>query len=128
MSNDPLSDLNSFYQTGFNSKLIVLEGVDAVKNLILNLLGTTPGDILFEPTYGSYIQQQLFEPLDSFTAFEIKVWLQDAVIRWLPFVVIDMGSTSIIPDTSIQGYRATIVFSIAGTDQQGILQTNITNG
>lgn len=125
MSNDSLSDLNTFYTTGYKSKVDVIEGVAAINNHLLNLIATTPSEIFFEPNYGSYIQHQLFEPLDDNTAFEIKVWLVDAVNRWLPFIAIDTGQTSIIPDESIQGYRCSIVYSILGTGQQGLLQTDL---
>jgi phage baseplate assembly protein W len=128
MATDPISDLNTYFTTGYKSKVDVVEGIDAINNHLLNLINTTPATILFEPSYGSYIQHQLFEPLDENTAFEIKVWLRDAVTRWLPFISVDAGQTSIIPNEAIQGYNCTIVYDIVGTDQQGLLRTDLVKG
>lgn len=128
MISNPLKDINTFYGTTYKVNQILVDDVDSINQQILNLLNTTPGDVLFEPEVGSYIQRYLFEPLSSATAFNLKIWIVEAVARWLPFITMIPSQSSVIADPSTQSYNIKITYSINNTDKVGNVQAQLSQG
>ena len=125
MAVNPLQDLNTYYTTGFKANEILTNDIDSINQQILNLLSTSPTDLLFEPEYGSLLQNYLFEPIDSTTAYNIKIWILKAIERWLPFVTMVPSLSSVIADNKNQGYNVKITYQIVGTDRTGSVQAQV---
>lgn len=124
---DPLSDINTFYTTGLKANEILVNNTDSINQQILNLMATTPTDLLFEPEYGSLLQSYLFEPVDASTAFNIKIWVFRAIEKWLPFIVMIPDQSSIIASSDGQGYNVEIYYYIVGTDTTGSVRAQLSN-
>lgn len=127
MANSPLLDINTFYTTGSKANEILLSGTDSVNQQILNLLSTTPTDLLFEPDYGSLLQNYLFEPVDATTAFNIKIWIFRAIERWLPFIAMIPNQSSVIAGDDGLGYNVEVYYYVIGTDVVGSVQAQLSN-
>lgn len=123
-----LKDLNTYYGTAYKTNQVLVDDIDSINQQILNLLGTNPGEILFEPDFGSLVQRYLFEPIDSATAYNIKIWVMEAMMRWLPFIDMIPSQSSVIPDEINQGYNIKITYSIRNTDKIGNVQAQLTRG
>jgi phage baseplate assembly protein W len=125
MATDYLTDLNTYYGTVFKANQILLTSTDALNQQILNLLNTSPADVLFEPEFGSLVQHYLFEPIDSNTAYNIKIWVLEAIERWLPFIEMVPEKSSVLPNLATQSYNITITYSIKNTDQIGSVKAQL---
>ena len=120
-----LADINTYYGVGFKSNQILVDSVDSINQQILNLLSTSPSELLFEPEFGSLVQYYLFEPIDATTAYNIKIWVLKAIERWLPFITMIPNKSSVIPDEINQGFNVKVVYSVVGTDQVGSIQAQL---
>ncbi|WP_020576029.1 GPW/gp25 family protein [Actinopolymorpha alba] len=66
--------------------LAMVEGDDSIRQAILLLLSTRPGERLMRPTYGSQLHRLVFAPNDQTTAGLAIHYVRDAVQRWEPRV------------------------------------------
>jgi phage baseplate assembly protein W len=64
--------------------LSVVEGDGAVRQALLLLLATTPGERLMRPEYGCHLNRLLFAPNDHTTAGLAVHYVRQAVQRWEP--------------------------------------------
>lgn len=62
----------SFLKHPNTKDVTILKDIDAVKQSVKNLVLTARGERPFQPLLGSNIRQLLFEPVDDFTALDIK--------------------------------------------------------
>ena len=62
----------SFLKHPNTKDITILKDIDAVKQSVKNLVLTARGERPFQPLLGSNIRSLLFEPVDDFTAFDIK--------------------------------------------------------
>jgi uncharacterized protein len=75
-------------------------GDESVRQAIILLLGTRPGERLMRPTYGSRLHRLLFAPNDHTTAGLAIHYVRQAVTRWEPRVEIvdlDAGADPEVP-------------------------------
>ena len=79
ISSKDLSQSRSFNDIGmafgknpFTDDISVVKNDNAIKQSIRNLVMTTPGEKLFQPTIGCQVYAMLFEPLDAFSVDAIK--------------------------------------------------------
>ena len=67
----------------------------AIKNSLVNLFSTMPGQKLLDPTYGLNINQFLFAPLHEDTAEEIGETIFNGISYYEPRVVVENVSVNI---------------------------------
>jgi hypothetical protein len=75
-------------------------GDEAIRQAIIMLLGTRPGERLMRPQYGSHLHRLLFAPNDHTTAGLAIHYVRQAVQRWEPRVEIvdlDAGADPLVP-------------------------------
>jgi phage baseplate assembly protein W len=66
-------DISTTFDKNFvTNDLMVAKDFTAIKNSIRNLIMTTPSERFFNPTIGSKLSDQLFEPIDIITVNNIK--------------------------------------------------------
>jgi uncharacterized protein len=66
----------------------MVEGAAAVRQSLLLLLSTRPGERVMRPTYGCNLHRLVFEPNDATTAGMAIHYVRQAVQRWEPRVEI----------------------------------------
>lgn len=74
-------------------RLATVEGDDAVRQAVLLLLTTRPGERVMRPTYGSLLHRLVFAPNDVTTAGLAIHYVRQALARWEPRVeVLDVDA------------------------------------
>lgn len=76
----------SFLKHPNTKDVTILKDIDAVKQSVKNLILTAKGERPFQPLLGSDIRKLLFEPVDDFTAFDIKEQVQNTLQNFEPRV------------------------------------------
>jgi phage baseplate assembly protein W len=64
----------------------MVAGDDSVRQALLLLLSTIPGERVMRPTYGSELHRLVFAPNDQTTAGLAILYVRQAVSRWEPRV------------------------------------------
>lgn len=78
----------------------MVEGDESIRQAILMLLSTTPGERVMRPAYGSRLHRLLFMPNDDTTAGLAIHYVRQALLRWEPRVeVLDVDAQA-DPDAS----------------------------
>jgi Bacteriophage baseplate protein W len=75
--------------------VLMIEGDRVVRQAIMMLLSTTPGERVMRPDYGCPLNRLVFEPNDATTAGLAIHYVRQALIRWEPRIEIlrlDAGS------------------------------------
>lgn len=73
--------------------LAMVDGDESVRQALLTLLSTVPGERLMRPRYGSYLHRLLFAPNDATTAGLAIHYVRQAVERWEPRVdIVDVDA------------------------------------
>lgn len=66
----------------------VLEDGDVIKQSIITILSTIPGERVRNPEFGSEVYEFLFEPMDQFSSGELKAIIQDSLERFEDRIII----------------------------------------
>jgi uncharacterized protein len=66
----------------------LVEGMEAVRQAVLLLLSTTPGERVMRPDYGCDLHRLLFAPNDATTAGLAIHYVRRALERWEPRIAI----------------------------------------
>jgi len=102
--------------------------IEAVRNNLMNLLLTSKGERLSNPTFGSRLKFILFEQNDENIVTEITDAIQEAVDEWMPYVTILDVDVDRYNRTTTTGANvlATVVFSIADDAQSSAIGIPLT--
>ncbi|PXA83616.1 hypothetical protein DMC47_43005 [Nostoc sp. 3335mG] len=76
------------------------EGADAIRQAIMLLLTTTPGERVMRPDYGCPLQRLVFSPNDATTAGLAIHYVRKAITRWerrIEILRLDAGADPIDP-------------------------------
>ncbi|MBR0748768.1 GPW/gp25 family protein [Bradyrhizobium japonicum] len=68
--------------------IAMIEGDAVVKQAIMMLLSTSPGERVMRPDYGCALNRLVFEPNDATTAGLAIHYVRQALIRWEPRIEI----------------------------------------
>lgn len=101
------SDVNLFSA----DKVATVADLDSINQSIYSILSTKPGERLFNPEFGSLLEELLFEPIDDRTAFMIWDYLVKALGTYEPRVRIHFGLTTVTPFPDDQKYEIVITYS-----------------
>jgi len=75
--------------------LAMAEGDEAVRQAIIMLLTTQPGERLMRPDYGSHLHRLAFAPNDQTTAGLAIHYVRSALARWEPRVeIVDLDAAA----------------------------------
>jgi phage baseplate assembly protein W len=75
-------------------QVAMVDGIGAIRQALMLLLSTVPGERLMRPDYGSYLHRLLFANNDQTTAGLAIHYVRQAVRRWEPRVsIIDIDAT-----------------------------------
>lgn len=90
--------------------VVVDYDLGAIRNSIINLFLTMPGQKILNPYFGLNLAQYLFQPCDEDTASIIGREIQYGIVTFEPRVNIDLIQVIAIPDS--QTYRITLNISV----------------
>jgi len=83
---------------------------DAIKNSLLNLFTTTPGQKILNPEYGTNLMQYLFEPVSIETGNLIGTDILAAISKYEPRV--NVITIKVFADQINQQYNVTLILAV----------------
>jgi phage baseplate assembly protein W len=98
------------YQQPEINDIVVDYDIDALKNSLLNLFSTTPGDKILSPEFGLNLRQYIFEPVTRERAFDMQRTIFSGINRFEPRVVV--SSVVVVPNFDAMEYNITIYYSV----------------
>lgn len=102
----------TFQKNPLTDDLIGLKNINAINRSVRNIVFTVPGEVPFNPRFGSYISQSLFENMDDFSANEIKNEIEMSLRNFEPRIeVIDV---SVFPNFDNNEFNVIILYDIIG--------------
>lgn len=105
------SDFDLAFKAHPNTKdVTILRDVDAVKQSVKNLVLTSRGERPFNPLLGSSIRKLLFEPVDAFTAMDLKEAITETIENYEPRVNLQL--VDVVDDSDNNRYRVSVSFQI----------------
>ena len=111
----------------------MVEGDECIRQALLMLLSTAPGERLLRPDYGCQLHRLIFAPNDQTTAGLAIHYVRQAVTRWEPRVEIvdlDAGPDPDDPASLLVGlrYRVRTSLTVAGVNLPVDLATGRVGG
>lgn len=98
---ETLSDDGVGLQHSPRGGLSTVAGDDSIRQALLMLLSTRPGERVNRPTYGCSLHRLLFSPADDTTAGLAMHYVQQAVRQWEPRV--DVAGLDAVPTVTESG-------------------------
>jgi len=108
----------SYKDLSFTPKLDISGDVEtvtdfnAVRQSIISILTTRPGERVMRPEFGSNLWELLFEPMDDTTEDRLNDAVSTAIRRWEPRVILQ--GVKLISEDDFHTYNIIIAFSIKG--------------
>lgn len=96
----------------------MLTNVNAVIQSIANILTTPKGTRPFNASFGSNVEDLLFELMDETTALQIYSEVVDAIGRWEPRATLVPNLCSVNPDYERHVYWVVLAFKIEGFGEE----------
>jgi phage baseplate assembly protein W len=84
--------------------------VDALKNSLLNLFSTSPGDKILSPEFGLDLRQYIFEPITRERAFDLQRTIYSGITRFEPRIVVKQ--VVVVPDFDNMEYNISIYYAV----------------
>ena len=94
----------------------------AIKQAVVNLLLTIPGERPFQPLLGSNLSRLLFEQLDYGIAALIKNEIRDTIIKYEPRI--SVTAVDVEPNFDDNAFDVSLQFDIRGREDATPLQIN----
>jgi phage baseplate assembly protein W len=117
-----LIDLNSNYT--LDTGPLQLTNVNAINDMIINVLLTSPGERPFQPQFGSGVPQLLFNNITTQNAYTILHDIFFSVQKFVPGVTISVADSNVYADMSNGTYYFVLSYSVEGLP--GVQTSNIT--
>ena len=84
--------------------------IDALKNSLLNLFSTSPGDKILSPEFGIDLREYIFEPITRERAFDLQRKVFTGITRFEPRLLVD--SVVVMPNFDAMEYSISINYSV----------------
>ena len=101
---------NPMHQQPEINDLVVDYDIDALKNSLLNLFSTSPGDKILNPEFGLDLRQYIFEPVTRERAFDMQRTIFSGITRFEPRIVVQQ--VIVVPNYDAMEYNITISYSV----------------
>jgi hypothetical protein len=90
--------------------IVVDYDINALKNSLLNLFSTSPGDKILNPEFGLDLRHYIFEPITRERAFDMQRTIFNGITRFEPRVVV--RSVVVVPSMDTMEYNIDIYYSV----------------
>ena len=115
-------DLNlDFSRNEVTNDIVKIEGVDAVKRSVKNLIQTNHYERPFHPEIGSDVRALLFENMTPLTALNLERKVAEVLVNFEPRASIE--SIVAAPDIDANRYHLQISFYVVGIQSPIIVET-----
>ena len=104
----------SFKFNPLSGDLISLKNENAIARAVRNIVLTTPGEKLFDPDFGSSVNEILFENVDEITAVSIQDEIRNCFNNYEPRVRLLSVQANADPDNN--SFDVIIQYQIIGAD------------
>ena len=104
----------SFKFNPLSGDLIALKNENAIARAVRNIVLTTPGEKLFDPDFGSSVNEILFENVDEITAVSIQDEIRNCLNNYEPRV--DLVDVNVDPNFDENQFDVKITYRIVGID------------
>ena len=104
----------SFQSNPLNKDLLAIKNENAIARSIKNIVFTEPGEMFFNPDFGSKLYSILFENIDDISAIKIKDQIEQSIKNFEPRV--DLVEVEVFPDFDNNGFDVKITYKIIGAD------------
>ena len=104
----------SFKFNPLSGDLITLKNENAIARAVRNIVLTTPGEKLFDPDFGSSVNEILFENVDEITAVSIQDEIRNCLNNYEPRV--DLVNVDVNPNFDENQFDVKITYKIVGID------------
>lgn len=108
------SDINMYSPTSVEK----VEELNDIYQSIGTILGTNMGSRLFNPKFGSELEDLMFDIMNDVTAFAIYGAVIEAIQKFESRVTVDYRQTQVIPDYDNSLYYVTVAFKVNGMGDQ----------
>lgn len=96
----------------------MVEGAASVRQALLMLLATRPGERVMRPNYGCNLHRLVFSPNDDTTAGLIIHYVRQAIERWEPRIeIIHLDATQSQDAASPGALEITLEYRVRATSQ-----------
>lgn len=102
-----------------------LYDLDSIKNGIVNIFNTAPGQKILSPLFGIDLRKYLFEPINSFGAFQIKRDIRDKLPKQEPRIQLQRVTVEEDPDN--QQYKIFLTINVRSLNEYGISLKSVLN-
>tara|TARA_R110000751_G_scaffold230439_1_gene331898 strand:- start:2195 stop:2683 length:489 start_codon:yes stop_codon:yes gene_type:complete len=119
-----------YYNKQLNKQVILKDvqgsyDLQAIKNSIINIFLTSPGQKILNPEFGLDLRRYLFEPVNSSTAYKIKYDINTKLPGQEPRIQIQNVNVDAITDA--QEYYIALQINIPSLDAYGITLKSLLN-
>jgi phage baseplate assembly protein W len=119
-----------YYNKQLNKQVILKDvqgsyDLQAIKNSIINIFLTSPGQKILNPEFGLDLRRYLFEPVNSSTAYRIKYDINTKLPGQEPRIQIQNVNVDAITDA--QEYYIALQINIPSLDAYGITLKSLLN-
>ena len=104
----------SFKFNPLSGDLITLKNENAIARAVRNIVSTTPGEMLFDPDFGSSVSEILFENVDDITAVSIRDEIRSSLKNYEPRV--ELIDVEVEPNFDENQLDVLITYRIIGVD------------
>tara|TARA_B100000287_G_scaffold421034_1_gene461195 strand:- start:66 stop:467 length:402 start_codon:yes stop_codon:yes gene_type:complete len=104
----------SFKYNPLSGDLIGLKNENAIARSVRNIILTNPGEKIFDPNFGSNVNNILFETVDDITAVSIQDEIENSLKNYEPRV--EILNVLVDPDYDNNQFDVTISYKIVGVD------------
>ena len=102
----------SFLLNPLNNDLIALKNETAIARSIRNIVLTQPGERPFDPEFGSFVSNSLFENMSDVSADTIRGQIKESINLYEPRV--DLIDVRVSPNYSTLEFDVTVIYRIIG--------------
>tara|TARA_Y100000356_G_C11131162_1_gene220138 strand:- start:5 stop:406 length:402 start_codon:yes stop_codon:yes gene_type:complete len=102
----------SFGMNPLTDDLVALKNINAINRSIRNIVLTIPGEVPFNPNFGSHIGASLFENMDEFSAREIKNEIMMSIRNYEPRV--NLNEVIVRPNFDANTFDVIVKYDVIG--------------
>lgn len=111
------------YHIAYNGRTAVSDTDEHINDMIQQLLFTTPGERVNQPTFGSGLSQMVFTPNSPGYAASYQALVQGALQQWLGNEIQVQNLQVTAEDSTLQ---LTLQYKVLETQEQQVQQFSVT--
>lgn len=104
----------TFKRNPLTNDIISIKNETAISRSLRNIVYTIPGEIPFNPEFGTNISRTLFDNMDSISATILETQIRNSITNFEPRV--DLLNVEVQPLFDTNEFNVNIIYQIIGVD------------